>query len=202
MKAVLRAPLCLLRFLPTQVGLIVLVALLMPRAGPSGLDAHAGSHQSGGLRRYAVVIDAGSTGSRVHAFEFGVDGAKQELQLLNDHFKQLKPGLSSFAADPKAGAASLKPLLEAALEAVPPLQAAVTPIEVRATAGLRLLPGAQADQLLAGALCCQPHALVVASPRESLGPWRSHGLTRRVTPRVQRCGRSCVGTRSCLGKRV
>ena len=145
-----RAACCRSR-LPPQVGLIVLVALLMPRAGPSGMDAHTGAPSASEHRRYAVVIDAGSTGSRVHAFEFGVNGAKQ-LELLNDHFHQLKPGLSSFAADPQAGAASLKPLLEAALAAVPPLQAAVTPIEVRATAGLRLLPGAQAEQLLAGAL--------------------------------------------------
>jgi hypothetical protein len=137
---------------PPQVGLIVLVALLMPRAGPSALDLHTGATSS--ERRFAVVIDAGSTGSRVHAFEFAVSGAGH-LELLNDHFTQLKPGLSSFAADPATGAASLKPLLEAALAAVPPLQAAVTPIEVRATAGLRLLPGAQAEQLLLGerALC-------------------------------------------------
>jgi apyrase len=120
----------------------------MPRAGPSALDLHTGATSR--ERRFAVVIDAGSTGSRVHAFEFAVSGTKHHLELLNDHFTQLKPGLSSFAADPAAGAASLKPLLEAALAAVPPLQAAVTPIEVRATAGLRLLPGAQAEQLLSG----------------------------------------------------
>ena len=134
-----------------QVVLITLVALLMPRARPPIFDSFGDAGRTS-RRRYAVVVDAGSTGSRVHAFEFAVGGGASggELQLLNDHFQQLKPGLSSFAATPQQGAASLKPLLEAALAAVPADQASTTPIEVRATAGLRLLPGAQAEELLQG----------------------------------------------------
>ena len=100
-----------------------------------------------GQNRFAIVFDAGSTGSRVHVFKFEV-GARTELVLIDDTFEQLKPGLSSFAKEPAKGAASLKPLLATALETVPAAQRASTTVEVRATAGLRMLPGSEADDLL------------------------------------------------------
>ncbi len=109
-----------------------------------------GGGGGGGAKRYAVVVDAGSTGSRVHAFAFAAR-AGGGLDLLGDTFEQLKPGLSSYAATPAEGAASLKPLLDAAVAAIPQAARASTPVEVRATAGLRMLPGGQADALLAGA---------------------------------------------------
>ena len=98
-------------------------------------------------RKYAIVFDAGSTGSRVHVFRFDV-GAAEELQLVDDTFEQLKPGLSSFAKEPEKGAESLKPLLAIAMKTVPESQRAETTVEVRATAGLRMLPGHEADDLL------------------------------------------------------
>ena len=142
--------------LPWQVLLIATVALLMPRGpAPGGFhDAVAPARRAGAGagdgRRYAVVIDAGSTGSRVHAFSFraGPGGA---LELLDDAFTQLKPGLSAYAAKPAEGGDSLRPLLDAAVAAVPAAAAPATPLLVRATAGLRLLPGTQAEQLLEGA---------------------------------------------------
>jgi Golgi nucleoside diphosphatase len=62
------------------------------------------------------VLDAGSTGSRVHTYRFN-HGTKG-LALIDDTFKQLKPGLSSFKDDPQAGGASLAPLLESAMATV------------------------------------------------------------------------------------
>ena len=53
--------------------------------------------------------------------------------------------------DPDVGADSLRPLLDAALAAIPTAAHRTTPVEVRATAGLRLLPGDKAEQLLSGA---------------------------------------------------
>ena len=85
---------------------------------------------------------------------------------------QLKPGLSAYADKPADGAASLKPLLEKALEVVPPELRAQTPIEVRATAGLRLLPGEQADHLLEGPR--RPSAQPAATPQRP-----PHGAPRR-----------------------
>jgi hypothetical protein len=49
--------------------------------------------------RYAVVLDAGSTGSRVHSYRFKSSGVGA-LNLVDDTFEQLKPGLSSFAEVP------------------------------------------------------------------------------------------------------
>ena len=41
------------------------------------------------------------------------------LELQFDKFEQLKPGLSSYADNPPGAAASLKPLLDLALQTVP-----------------------------------------------------------------------------------
>ena len=70
---------------------------------------------------YGVMIDAGSTGSRIHVYRF-VRGARGDLVLQHELFQQLKPGLSSYKDDPEAGARSLVPLLDAAVHAVPPAQ--------------------------------------------------------------------------------
>lgn len=90
---------------------VVLVLLVV-------LALHGGGGGSG-APRFAVVFDAGSTGSRIHVFKF-TQGAGGHLELDSDTFEQLKPGLSSYADDAKAGAQSLAPLLKVALEAVPP----------------------------------------------------------------------------------
>lgn len=66
---------------------------------------------------YAVVFDAGSTGSRVHVVHF--EQVKDTLELQSDSLQQLKPGLSSYADDPEAAAKSLEPLLEYAQQIVP-----------------------------------------------------------------------------------
>jgi len=64
--------------------------------------------------------------------------------LLNDDFHQLKPGLNSYSDHPVKGAESLLPLLEAIKGSIPEDMKATTPCELRAPAGLRLLPGTQA----------------------------------------------------------
>ena len=122
-----------------------------PTDGDDQVSASAagGAAAAGGDgRKYAIVFDAGSTGSRVHVFRFDV-GAAGALALVDDTFEQLKPGLSSFAKEPEKGAESLKPLLAVAMKTVPEAQRAETTVEVRATAGLRMLPGHEADDLLA-----------------------------------------------------
>ena len=123
------------------ISLAALFLLLMPRAY---LWPSAGG---GGGMRYGAVVDAGSTGSRIHVFLFRENPAG--LELVSSDFTQLKPGLSSFAEDPAAGAASLKPLLERALMVVPAAQQAATSLELRATAGLRFLPGDKSELILA-----------------------------------------------------
>lgn len=80
--------------------------------------AAAAAAGSGGPFVYNIVLDAGSTGSRIHIFKFK-QGSGKQLLLQSDGFHQLKPGLSSFADNPKGAADSLKPLMDEALKAVP-----------------------------------------------------------------------------------
>lgn len=84
----------------------------------------------------------------MHVFKFAT--TEEGLVLKSDVFEQLKPGLgdSGWATEPARAAASLGPLLKKAIAAVPAKHRATTPIELRATAGLRLLPGGAADQIL------------------------------------------------------
>ncbi len=101
--------------------LIAAVLTILPRAStlaqdPSLTLKDLQNHKSG--VRYAVVFDAGSTGSRVHVFKFNLEDGRLKLQ--SDTFEQLKPGLSSYADDPAKAAASLQPLLDTALKTVPP----------------------------------------------------------------------------------
>lgn len=95
------------------------------------------------------MIDAGSTGSRIHAYKFNNCGATPELE--HEMFKMTPPkkpdgsGLSSFKGDAEGAAASLDMLMDAAMEAVPENYRSCTPVAVKATAGLRLL-GAEMSQ--------------------------------------------------------
>ncbi len=106
-----------------QVILILAVILLVPRTSPLHIErAHTLKelrHNGPTVARYAVVFDAGSTGSRVHVFRFEQAGENGPLKLKSDTFEQLKPGLSSYADDPAKAAASLQPLLDTALKTVP-----------------------------------------------------------------------------------
>ncbi|XP_062002735.1 apyrase 2-like [Rosa rugosa] len=97
---------------------------------------------------YAVIFDAGSSGSRVHVFSFD-----RNLNLLPigkdlELFLQKKPGLSSYAADPRSAANSLTDLLQKAEAAVPQDLRPFTPVRVGATAGLRALGADASNRIL------------------------------------------------------
>ncbi|XP_068245641.1 ectonucleoside triphosphate diphosphohydrolase 5-like isoform X2 [Palaemon carinicauda] len=99
-------------------------------------------------RVYAVIIDAGSTGSRVLAFTFFKSLADKSLKLDDELWHEVKPGLSSYADSPEEGAKSLIPLLELAKGQIPQEHWSSTPLVLKATAGLRLLPEDKAEALL------------------------------------------------------
>lgn len=89
--------------------------------------------------QYVVMVDAGSTGSRVHVYRFNNCAETPELE--HEDFLMIKGGLSSYAEDAEGAAKSLDPLLEVALKSVPDKLKSCTPIAVKATAGLRMLKG-------------------------------------------------------------
>ncbi|XP_013879070.1 ectonucleoside triphosphate diphosphohydrolase 6 [Austrofundulus limnaeus] len=97
--------------------------------------------------QYGIMFDAGSTGTRVHIFRFQMD-SKGAPKLDHEMFRAIKPGLSAYADDPQKCSAGIKELLDVAKSSVPPSMWTRTPVVLKATAGLRLLPGQKADQLL------------------------------------------------------
>ncbi|KAG2193965.1 hypothetical protein INT46_011307 [Mucor plumbeus] len=94
---------------------------------------------------YAVMIDAGSSGSRVHVYRFNVCN---DPVLEDEVFHMLEPGLSSFRDDAEGAANSLKPLMEIAVKSVPEEYQKCTPIAVKATAGLRMLGADKSERIL------------------------------------------------------
>lgn len=92
------------------------------------------------------MIDAGSTGSRIHVYKFNNCGSSPEYEY--EVFKMTQPGLSAFAGKPEEAAQSLDTLLDGALSVVPESLRKCTPVAVKATAGLRLLPGSQSHDIL------------------------------------------------------
>ncbi|MED6139839.1 hypothetical protein PIB30_087731 [Stylosanthes scabra] len=118
---------------------------------------HHSTHKQVTKESYAVIFDAGSTGSRVHVYRFN-----HHLDLLHigndlELFVKTKPGLSAYAEDPEAAAESLVPLLEEAENAVPQELHPKTPLKVGATAGLRQLKGDASDRILEAAGVIEPY---------------------------------------------
>ncbi|XP_076316787.1 LOW QUALITY PROTEIN: ectonucleoside triphosphate diphosphohydrolase 5-like [Tachypleus tridentatus] len=98
-------------------------------------------------RSYAIVFDGGSTGTRIHVFTFS-NSTETGLNLLDEYFQEVKPGLSSYAESPSEVASSIVPLLEKAKTVIPPELWSSTPLSLKATAGLRFLPTHTADAIL------------------------------------------------------
>lgn len=96
---------------------------------------------------YGIMFDAGSTGTRIHIFKF-TQKSKETPKLSHETFKALKPGLSAYADDVDKSAQGIQELLEVAKDEVPMELWKFTPLVLKATAGLRLLPGDKAQKLL------------------------------------------------------
>uniref|UniRef100_A0A6Q2XZ33 nucleoside diphosphate phosphatase n=1 Tax=Esox lucius TaxID=8010 RepID=A0A6Q2XZ33_ESOLU len=97
---------------------------------------------------YGVMFDAGSTGTRIHVYTF-IQKNPEELPVLdNEVFHSIKPGLSAYADMPEMGGYTVSELLKVAKNTVPRLEWKRTPLVLKATAGLRLLPPEKAKALL------------------------------------------------------
>ncbi|KAG8378814.1 hypothetical protein BUALT_Bualt07G0024000 [Buddleja alternifolia] len=114
---------------------------------------------------YTVVLDCGSTGSRVNVFEWMIrNGSKvnENLPILlhsypdnvnksngcEYHCMQTEPGLHNFVNDAFGVRASLEPLIRYAEQWVPLNRRSITPIFILATAGMRRLVAKDADRVL------------------------------------------------------
>ncbi|CAI8595274.1 unnamed protein product [Vicia faba] len=143
---------CLMVALPLL--LVTLILYIMPSTSSNeSIEDYALTHRKISPDRklsdsFAVVFDAGSSGSRVHVFRF--DRKLDLVHIGNDLevFLQIKPGLSAYAQDPRQAAESLISLLDKAESVVPMEYRPVTPVRVGATAGLRALEGDASDRIL------------------------------------------------------
>ena len=96
-------------------------------------------------RNYGIIVDAGSSGSRVYIrswrYADGVDhlpifessGADSAWEI------KVEPGMSTFANSPSRIGENFKPLLDFAAAIVPKNRHSRTPLVVMATAGMRML---------------------------------------------------------------
>ncbi|KAI4098083.1 MAG: hypothetical protein L6R37_006693 [Teloschistes peruensis] len=104
------------------------------------------------LIQYAIMIDAGSTGSRIHVYRFNNCGDTPELE--HEEFKMTEKkeggsGLSSYKEDAEGAAKSLDVLMDVAVKTVPDKLKGCTPVAVKATAGLRILGDELSAKILA-----------------------------------------------------
>lgn len=114
---------------------------------------------------FTVVLDCGSTGSRVNVFEWMIGNESKSYGnlpiLLHSypdsvnksngcqyHCIQTEPGLHNFVSDALGVRASLEPLIKYAEQWVPLERRAETPILVLATAGMRRLRAEDARRVL------------------------------------------------------
>lgn len=130
----------------------ILVSLIL--IGVFYMSRHASLKHVDPLK-YSIVIDAGSTGSRIHVFKLFHDKNNEnpdktlDIRLVSQVLEiKIKPGLSSYAKSPDQATESLKPLLEKALTVIPKEYQSLTHISLKATAGLRLISEKLANKIL------------------------------------------------------
>lgn len=105
------------------------------------------------LMQYVLMIDAGSTGSRIHVYRFNNCGPTPYLE--DEAFKMTpkveggSSGLSSYDDDAEGAAKSLDVLMDVAMGYVPENLRSCSPVAVKATAGLRKLGDVKSNKILA-----------------------------------------------------
>ena len=102
---------------------------------------------------YAILIDAGSTGSRMYIYKFTLNGngkvdSVDDVEELTNSLGKLKPGLSSMLNKPDDIEAYFQKLFDEAEKIIPKGQQSSTPFVVLATAGMRLLPEPDQDAIM------------------------------------------------------
>ncbi|KAK4109919.1 hypothetical protein N656DRAFT_791455 [Canariomyces notabilis] len=145
--------------------------------------------------RWGVILDAGSSGTRLHIYRWKdpekalKHASKEDLRSLpklmtEKHWtKKITPGVSTFADSVEDVGPYLQSLIEHALEYVPEDKVKDTPIFLMATAGMRLLPQVQ-QAALTREIClylrqnsqfslpdCDLHIQVIKGETEGLYGW-------------------------------
>ncbi|KFK33477.1 hypothetical protein AALP_AA5G018300 [Arabis alpina] len=103
-----------------------------------------------GLIRYSVVIDGGSTGTRIHVFRYRIEFGKPVFEFRGGDYASLKlhPGLSAYSDDPDGASLSLMELVEFAKGRIPKGLWKETEVRLMATAGMRLVELSVQEKIL------------------------------------------------------
>ncbi|XP_068506740.1 ectonucleoside triphosphate diphosphohydrolase 7 isoform X5 [Syngnathus scovelli] len=139
---------------------------------------------------YGVVVDCGSSGSRVFVYYWpphnGNPHTLLDIRQMRDLdrqpvVKKIKPGISSLATSPSSASDYLHPLLSFAAAHVPRRKHKETPLYILCTAGMRLLPDSQQAAILDDLVSDVPldfdflfsrsHAEVISGKQEGVYAW-------------------------------
>jgi Golgi nucleoside diphosphatase len=132
--------------------LVVLLLLLVSVFTSDAKQLEWLSNGNGYRKRVAAVIDAGSSGSRMHFYDFGFHDDHvfvQQRKPTSETFAEVLPGLGTlaFLANGSFSAAVAAESLRPLLDFVSKSENGV-PLVVGATAGLRMLGTDHADDIL------------------------------------------------------
>jgi apyrase len=105
---------------------------------------------STGNRRFGIVIDCGSTGTRVHVFEYQITNGAPKFDFSNKGLVSMRvnPGLSDYAEDTDGAGESLDELVEFGKKRIPKEHWSNSEVRLMATAGLRMLEAGVQDRIL------------------------------------------------------
>ncbi|KAM9314289.1 ectonucleoside triphosphate diphosphohydrolase 7-like [Pholidichthys leucotaenia] len=139
---------------------------------------------------YGVVVDCGSSGSRVFVYYWpphnGNPHSLLDIRQMRDHnlkpvVKKIKPGISTLASTPTRASDYLHPLLSFAAAHVPKSKHKETPLYILCTAGMRLLSESQQADILEDLVTDVPlefdflfsrsHAEVISGKQEGVYAW-------------------------------
>lgn len=101
-------------------------------------------------RKYGIVIDGGSTGTRIHVFEYEVRNGVPVFDFGDKGLVSMRvnPGLSAYAEEPEMASESVSNLVEFGKKNVPKEYWSSTEIRLMATAGMRLLDSGVQEKIL------------------------------------------------------
>ncbi|KAH7115963.1 nucleoside phosphatase family-domain-containing protein [Dendryphion nanum] len=149
-----------------------------------------------GKWRYGVILDAGSSGTRVHIYRWlnndkaRAKASKSQLQSLpvietdKKWTKKIHPGISTFGDKAHdVGPEHLEDLISHALKHIPLDEVPRTPLFLLATAGMRILPKSQQEAVLSEVCAfvkkttkfllpdCGMHVRIIEGETEGLYGW-------------------------------
>ncbi|CAK9136343.1 unnamed protein product [Ilex paraguariensis] len=101
-------------------------------------------------KKYGIVIDGGSTGTRIHVFGYRIRNGVSEFDFGGEGWDSMRvnPGLSAYAAEPEGAGRSVADLVEFGRKKVPREYWKETEIRLMATAGMRLLEKEVQERIL------------------------------------------------------